>query len=132
MIDNVYEFNKKFGLSLGNEDIFLSDTEASQYRIKFLQEELDEFIDAMCNYDRVKMFDALLDLCYVAYGTALFMGIDPMQWHAGMRVVHNCNMSKARVANTNESKRGSHFDCRKPEGWVGPETRLEEILAWSK
>ena len=68
----------------------------------------------------------------MAYGTALFMGVAPGQWHAGMHAVHSANMAKVRVANANESKRGSAFDVRKPEGWVGPEARLQEILSWNK
>lgn len=131
MIGNVYEFNVKFMLPLGNRDILTNDLDAMNYRLKFLQEELDELQEALSEGDRVKAFDALLDLAYVTYGTALFLGINPGQWHAGMHAVHSCNMAKERVLRAEESKRGSTFDCRKPEGWVGPESQLKEILSWS-
>lgn len=130
MIGNVHEFHQKFGLPLGTDDQLLGNMEAQEFRIKFMQEELDEFVEAMDNGDRVKMLDALLDLCYVAYGTALFMGVDPAQWHAGMHAVHSCNMAKERATRAEQSKRSTTFDVVKPAGWTGPEARLKEILSW--
>lgn len=132
MIGNVAEFNQKFGLPMGTEDQLLSDPHAQQFRLKFIQEELDELAESLHNGDRVGAFDALLDIAYVVYGTALFMGVSPAQWAAGMHAVHSANMAKVRVAHAGESKRNSAFDCRKPEGWVGPEARLEEVLSWTK
>lgn len=130
MIANVAEFHRKFGLPLGDTDQLTHSIDTCAFRVKFLQEELNELVEALADEDRTKAFDALLDLAYVAYGTALFMGIDSAQWAAGMRAVHNCNMAKVRVAKAEDSKRGSAFDVRKPEGWTGPESRLEEILSW--
>jgi predicted HAD superfamily Cof-like phosphohydrolase len=130
MISYVYEFNQKFGLPLGTGDQF--DEAAQEYRLKFLHEELQELEEALNEGDRVKAFDALLDLCYVAYGTALFMGVDPAQWHAGMLAVHNANMTKVRAASEAQSKRGSTLDVVKPSGWTGPENRLKEILSWKQ
>jgi hypothetical protein len=49
-----------------------------------------------------------------------------------MDAVQKANMAKVRVAKAEDSKRGSTFDVRKPEGWVGPEARLEEILSWEQ
>lgn len=132
MIGNVQEFHEKFGLPLGDTDRLMGDKGAQEFRLKFLKEELTELEEALAEGNRVKAFDALLDLAYVAYGTALFMGVSPGQWSAGMHAVHSANMAKVRVANANESKRGSAFDVRKPEGWTGPESRLEEVLSWSK
>lgn len=132
MIDSVQEFHKKFDLPLGDTDHLTGNKSAQEFRVRFLKEELAELEDALAKGDRVKAFDALLDLAYVTYGTALFLGVSPTQWHAGMRIVHAANMAKIRVASANESKRGSAFDVRKPEGWVGPEAHLQEILSWSK
>jgi predicted HAD superfamily Cof-like phosphohydrolase len=98
--------------------------------VGFLQEELDELKEALETKDHVKAFDALLDLAYVTYGTALFMGVDPQQWHAGMAAVHRANMAKERATKPSESKRGTTFDVVKPLGWTAPEKALEEILAW--
>lgn len=48
-----------------------------QFRIQFLIEEQIEFIHAIDDRDLVQATDALVDLAYVAYGTALFAGITP-------------------------------------------------------
>jgi predicted HAD superfamily Cof-like phosphohydrolase len=130
MIGNVAEFHEKFGLPMGDQDALSTDPGAQQFRTGFLQEELDELRESLNKGDRVGAFDALLDLAYVAYGTALFMGVSPAQWHAGMHAVHSANMAKMRVAKAEDSKRGSAFDVKKPEGWVGPEARLAEVLSW--
>lgn len=132
MIGNVAEFHEKFDLPTGATDQLMNDLATQEFRVKFLQEELDELKEALAEGDRVKAFDALLDLAYVTYGTALFAGISPAQWHAGMHAVHSCNMAKVRVAKIEDSKRGSAFDVKKPEGWVGPEARLKEVLSWEK
>lgn len=130
MIGNVAEFHQKFDLPLGNVDVLMNDKAAQDFRVGFIQEELDELKEALEAGDKTKAFDALLDLAYVVYGAALFAGISPSQWHAGMHAVHSANMAKVRVANADDSKRKSSFDVKKPEGWVGPEARLQEILNW--
>jgi len=44
------------------------------FRLQFLREERAEFFDAFERNDLVKTVDALIDLVYVAIGTALFLG----------------------------------------------------------
>lgn len=132
MIDYVAEFHKKFDLPDGWTDVLAANREAQEYRIRFLAEELAELVEALADGDRVKAFDALLDLAYVTYGTALFAGITPAQWQAGMKTVHECNMAKERALTATASKRGSTFDVIKPPGWTGPEARLKEILSWPR
>lgn len=127
MISYVYEFNRKMGLPLGDKDLLMGDGEGITFRLNFLDEELCELFDAIQAGDRVKAFAALLDLVYVAQGTALYMGITPAQWDAGMRAVHDANMVKVRAADGIATKIIS-----KPEGWVGPEARLKQILAWDQ
>lgn len=131
MIEFVQEFNAKFGLPEGAADVLLTDTHAQDYRLKFLREEVQELEEALGLGDRVGVFDALLDLVYVAQGTALFAGITPEQWNAGFMAVHEANMRKVRAAHSTESKRGSAFDVVKPKAWMGPEDDLIDILGWS-
>ena len=68
MIGNVAEFHEKFGLPLGTDDQLMQDPAAQEFRVKFLQEELDELKEALASGDKVGAFDALLDLAYVAAG----------------------------------------------------------------
>jgi predicted HAD superfamily Cof-like phosphohydrolase len=125
-IHQVLEFHEKFELPDGTVDQL--DYEAFKFRANFMDEELSEFVQSYANQDRVGMFDALLDLVYVAYGTALFMGITAEQWKAGMDAVHLANISKVRAKHEGESARGTRLDVVKPEGWQGPETTLKGIL----
>ena len=125
-IQQVQEFHRKFDLPDGEADNDHMTKDVREFRSGFMQEELNEFKDAMFSVDA---FDALLDLAYVVYGTALFMGISPEQWDKGMAVVHAANMTKIRAkADASNSKRGSSFDVVKPKGFVGPEEKLKEII----
>ena len=132
MIHLVQAFHRKFDLPTGEEDHLSKDTSLQKFRANFLVEEVEELLEAFEENNRTKAFDALLDLVYVAHGTALLLGVEPDQWHAGMEIVHRCNMRKVKVASASESKRGHASDVRKPEGWTGPEDKLKEILAWPK
>lgn len=130
-IELVKEFNDKF--DIGEQTMegtmrYLLKYAVAAYRSQFLREETEEFSDAYRNYDIVGQFDALLDIVYVAQGTALMMGITLDQWNAGMAVVHASNMLKVRAQSAGESKRGIAIDVVKPAGWVGPEAALEMIL----
>lgn len=75
-------------------------------------------------------FDGLLDQVYVALGTADRMGLGGMVsapgaatsiWWEGWRRVQRANLAKVLVANSDDSKRGSRYDVKKPRGWRAPE-----------
>jgi predicted HAD superfamily Cof-like phosphohydrolase len=127
-MDQVYVFHHNFLLPLGGDNLLFSDPEALQFRTKFLEEELAEFKEACEAGDKVKALDALIDLTYVAMGTALFMGVFPGQWNEAFSAVHNANMSKMRVPSAKASKRGSSFDVVKPPGFIPPEHKIRQIL----
>lgn len=132
MIQQVQDFHRRFELPDGTKNILMEDQAAADFRLKFLREEVAELQEALERSDEVAAFDALLDLAYVTYGTALFLGVDPRQWVAGMTAVHMANMAKVRAKRISDSKRGSTFDVVKPAGWVGPENSLRRILSWPK
>lgn len=129
MFTHVVQFNLKFDLPNGETDHLSHDRALIAYRLNFLREEVTELEHALHVGDRVKAFDALLDLAYVTYGTALFLGVNADQWDAGMAAVHRANMAKVRVQCAEESKRGHVLDLYKPDGWVSPEETLKEILS---
>jgi predicted HAD superfamily Cof-like phosphohydrolase len=60
-------------------------------RVELLREEFEEFKVAVVRQDTVAIADALADIVYVAYGSALTYGID---LDAVLREVHRANMSK--------------------------------------
>lgn len=83
-----------------------------------MQEELDEFVEAYQQQDHAKVLDALVDLVYVALGTAVMMGVD---FNAAWTLVHEANMAKLRAKRAEESKRGTTYDVVKPPGWLAPD-----------
>ena len=124
--DDVGWFHKKFDLPVSQDAPRDVPKDLLQFRIKFMQEELDEFATATTAADQ---FDALLDLVYVAMGTAHIMGFP---WEAGWSRVQQANMAKVRAsADASDSKRGSSWDVVKPEGWRAPDIEgLLDTLGW--
>lgn len=125
--DDVGRFHERFGLhntTFAKAGPRRWDRALLDYRVRFLEEELKEFKDAMVQHDDAGMFDALLDLVYVAMGTAHLQGYP---WEEGWNKVQEANMAKVRAqADGSDSKRGSSFDVVKPDGWTAPD--IEELL----
>lgn len=123
---DVGEFHKKFGLRhghLGDVGPVPIDAELMEFRSGFLQEELDEFMEGARAMDHGMMADALIDLVYVAVGTAHMFGYP---WHQLWGDVQRANMTKMRATEATQSARGTTYDVVKPPGWRGPDT--DEIL----
>ena len=112
----VQEFHEQF-------DIHISTTpsvpgEATQIlRNRLIQEEFEEFQEAMQSKDLPAMAKELADLLYVVYGTAVSLGID---LEPVFKEVHRSNMSKVGGYKREDGK------------WVKPPTyspaSLEDIL----
>lgn len=113
--EDVRDLHIKFRILNSNEPSIISRFKLTERR-NFMQEELDEFRDAATLEE---MADALVDLVYVAKGTAVMMGLP---WAELWADVQRANMSKVRGV----GKRGNKVDLVKPPGWHPPETK--EIL----
>lgn len=124
---DVKAFHKKFELAYDGPPRELEPLLQS-FRTKFLHEELQEYEDgvlllrhAVLPEERAdaaeKMIDSLVDLVYVAVGTAYMHGFD---FNEAWRRVQNANMAKVRALRASDSKRGSTYDVIKPEGWTPP------------
>jgi len=85
-----------------------------EFRIKFLQEELDEMKGAT-NADDV--VDALIDLCVVAIGTLDAYQVDSLK--AWNRVL-DANMAKEIGIKPSRPNPLGLPDLIKPEGWIAP------------
>lgn len=108
MIGDIKAFHEKFGLDYNAGPRWLPQ-ELEDFRRQFMQEELDEYIAADTLEGKL---DALVDLVYVALGTAYMSGFN---FQEAWRRVHEANMAKVR----GESGRSS-YDVVKPEGWQPP------------
>lgn len=125
---DVLAFQQKFNVPVAATPHFLQE-EVFQFRLKFLQEELDEFEVAHLSGDMHGAADALVDLAYVLHGTALMMGLP---WPTLWGEVQRANMAKVRAKHAGESKRGTALDVVKPEGWKGPDhTAALGVGPWS-
>ena len=85
-----------------------------EFRIKFLQEELDEMRDATNAEDVV---DALIDICVVAIGTLDSFKIDS---HVAWNNVLEANMNKKVGIKASRPNPLGLPDLIKPEGWTAP------------
>ena len=121
---DVLAFHDKFGISGPEIPRLLSD-EKFFFRDKFMAEELEEFHTSHQHGDLAGAADALVDLVYVAMGTAVLMGLP---WQPLWDAVQAANMAKGRAkADGSDSKRGSALDVVKPPGWRAPD--IEAVLS---
>lgn len=109
LMRDIVEFHDKFGLLYYDLPRELPE-DLRDFRINFMKEELTEYINAKTKED---MLDALVDLCYVALGTAQLHGFN---FNEAWKRVHAANMAKVRAP----SER-SEYDIVKPEGWTPPD-----------
>lgn len=125
-VADIEEFHKKFELEYNGKPRLLPN-ELRWFRERFLNEELNEY---RLNWNDIDMsdkadiahrlengLDALVDLVYVAIGTAYLHGFD---FRTAWRRVHEANMKKVRVNKAELSKRGSSYDVVKPTEWTPP------------
>lgn len=113
LFEDIREFHVKFGLEYNGHPRLLPE-DVSDFRKKFMQEELDEYLEGEELDDKEKMLDALVDLVYVAIGTAYFHGFD---FNEAWRRVQEANMAKVRCERPGDSLRGTTWDVIKPPGW---------------
>jgi predicted HAD superfamily Cof-like phosphohydrolase len=87
----VAEFHMAFNLPIRQLPSTEIDQALATLRVALLEEEVGEFVAASEKGDLVGIADALADIVYVVYGTALTYGID---LDTVLREVHRSNMSK--------------------------------------
>ena len=95
----VRAFHQKYGFPV-NDRPQLRDKETSVFRYRLLREEFEEYTDAermRTKPDLIEIADALADMVYVIYGTAITYGID---LDAVVAEVHRSNMTKTASGST--------------------------------
>jgi predicted HAD superfamily Cof-like phosphohydrolase len=115
-MSDIQDFHFKFKIEYEGKPRTL-DKDLANFRIDFMMEEIKEYVIAHESGDLEGMMDALIDLIYVAAGTAHMHGFDMQE---GWNRVHAANMQK--VKGTQEiSKRNSPYDVVKPKDWTPPD-----------
>lgn len=118
-LDEVADFNLAFAPDHLTDQVIseeLLDTDIARSRVEFIQEEVDELWEAYRNNDPVEFTDAIVDLLYFLYGTALALGI-PLE--EAFAEVHESNMAK-RNPDGSVSRNPDSGKVLKPEGWQPP------------
>lgn len=96
-----------------------------EFRLKFLQEELDETRNAK---DADAIVDGLIDLCVVAIGTLDAFDVNA---HEAWDRVHEANMAKKVGVKANRPNPLGLPDLVKPDGWLAP-THIDNVGLLSK
>lgn len=118
---DVADFHEKILHDFAAPTPTLVSPEYVEERVRFLLEEVEEFMTDARMGNIVGAADALADIVYVALGTAYRMGLPfPEVWNA----VQAANMRKERGM----TSRGNKVDAIKPPYWVGPETEIAQAI----
>lgn len=133
MMSDITAFHERFKIAYDGKPRFLPN-DLFEFRLRFMQEELKEYTEAhetgLIELSGVSLFpdnpthlvrkleesfDALVDLAYVALGTAYLHGFP---FDEGWRRVQHANMQKIRTPHP--TARGGMHDVVKPKGWEPP------------
>ena len=88
-----------------------------EFRLQFLNEELQETETAFANRDAEEIVDGLIDLCVVAIGTLDAFGVDADKaWNQVLKA----NLSKEVGIKPERPNPLGLPDLIKPEGWQAP------------
>lgn len=85
-------FQKAFRYTVNKKPTLL-DTDSYHLRYVLGKEELEEYVDACKDKNKVEVLDALCDQMYILLGTVISHGFQDVFWDA-FQEVHSSNMSK--------------------------------------
>ena len=118
---DMQDMHKKYGVDKWMDTEKHSDcsrlNKFMDFRIKMMQEELDETKTAFKNGDAEEVVDGIIDMCVFAIGTLEVFGVDANKaWDQVLKA----NMSKEVGIKEGRPNPLGLPDLVKPEGWEGP------------
>ena len=122
LIKDIDAFHKKFRFEKNDKVGIPENNELVNFRTSFLLEELTEYTQAITKKDTAGALDALVDIVYIALGTAWLFNLP---FEKAWKEVQRANMSKVRTKNKSK-KRGTSFDVVKPKGWRPPD--IDQVI----
>jgi predicted HAD superfamily Cof-like phosphohydrolase len=122
LLKDIDAFHKKYKFEKNEKVGIPDDNELVNFRTSFLMEELAEYTQAITKKDAAGALDALVDIVYIALGTAWLFNLP---FERAWDQVQKANMSKIRTKSKSK-KRGTSFDVVKPKGWTAPD--IEQII----
>jgi predicted HAD superfamily Cof-like phosphohydrolase len=122
ILKDIDNFHKKYGFEKNEKIDIPNNSELINFRTAFLMEELAEYTNAITKKDAAGALDALVDIVYIALGTAWLFNLP---FEKAWNEVQKANMNKIR-AKDKTGKRGTKFDVVKPKDWKAP--NIEKII----
>ena len=120
---DMQDMHKKYGVNKWMQAELQSDVDwrkinkFMEFRIKMMQEELDETKKAYQDKNEEEMVDGIIDLCVFAIGTLEVFGVDANKaWDE----VYRANMSKEVGIKEGRPNPLGLPDLKKPDDWQGP------------
>jgi predicted HAD superfamily Cof-like phosphohydrolase len=102
--------------------------ELAQQRVDFLNEEIQEYMDANDASDIVEILDALCDILYFLFGMVVIHGLQKY-FTKGFDIVHKSNMSKLDDDGS-IIVRESDGKILKGKNYWKPREKLEKLLGY--
>lgn len=121
--EDVKKFHETFNHPVADKPTLMG-PERAQARYTWLQEEIDEFLEAE---DIVEQADAMIDTIYFALGTLVELGIKP---EALFNIVQGANMAK--VWSDGKPRFNDMGKVIKPQGWQDPHEKLKATIEQMK
>ena len=126
LVSDIVDFNE-IVLGIKQRKPNLLSTNEYQISVNCLNEEIKEFNHAHINDDLVGCIDAMIDNLYFTVGVLYKLGLKPDQIKQCFAAVHLANMTKNKGQNAKRATGAA--DAVKPEGWIGPEEMIKEIIS---
>ena len=125
--EQVVDFNQNI-LGIAVRELGVQDTDEFALSLAQMHEELGEMKDAYNQGDFVALIDAMIDLQYFLLGVMYKNGLNVKLYEQIFTAVHDCNVTKKMGVKANRTGFNGAADAVKPEGWVAPETMIQQIL----
>lgn len=122
----VQEFHERYQLPYARTPLGLYNALAAIARIRYYNEEASEFCKATLEEDFIEQIDALVDLAYFVFGTAVEMGIDLEPF---FDEVHRSNMTKSMPDASGKVTKGPRFSPPKLTKILAKQDNCEDIYA---
>ena len=120
-VDDINAMHKKFGVHDWFKKELAKDSnklkEFLEFRMKMVQEEVDETNEAIQHKDPEEIVDGLIDICVFAIGTLDAFGVDA---YAAWDQIYNANMMKEVGVKEGRPNPLGLPDLIKPDNWENP------------
>ena len=120
-VDDINAMHQKFGVHDWFRNELKKDPnklkEFLEFRMKMVQEEVDETNEAIQHKDPEEIVDGLIDICVFAIGTLDAFGVDA---YAAWDQIYNANMMKKVGVKEGRPNPLGLPDLIKPDNWENP------------